>query len=250
MPIALKKHLYSAYSRVVDILLPATCPISGEIIDHHHTVSNQVWNNLFFIDEPSCDFCSKPFDYEIEGREICLDCDAMKPIYDKALCVLRYDEVSRSLILKFKHADHTELAPMFGRWLATRGKDFIEKADYIFPIPLHSRRLFSRRYNQAGLIAKEMVKAHNLRNESIKKRIDFTGLKRVRNTLPQGTNKAGARKINVKDAFCVSDDLELKGKTILLIDDVLTSGATVNECAKLLKEKGAGKVFVLAVAKA
>lgn len=241
----LKKQLFPIWDRFIDILLPRRCYVSGEIIESNQIVSAEVWQDLHFLSEPECDHCGLPFEFEIEGRHLCLDCEQAPPNYDQARALLRYEETSRPIILGFKHGDQTHMAPILGQMMAGRARCWAEQIDYIIPVPLHYRRLVKRRYNQASLLAKPIA-------QTLQKPVLHEALKRMKNTAPQGHQSRAERHSNMAGAFDVEAGMAeaLKGRNILLIDDVLTSGATVNQCAKTLKKYGADKVFVLCLARA
>jgi ComF family protein len=175
---------------------------------------------------------------------LCGACTQAPPAFDRARSVLRYDEASRDLILAFKHADRTSLTPAFAAWLKRAGEELIRDADLIVPVPLHWSRLFSRRYNQAALLA---VALGNLTGKAVMPDL----LTRRRATAKQGHLGRLARQRNVAGAFVLHPRrLEtLVGKRVLLVDDVITTGATVTNCAKVLRQSGAQAVDVLALAR-
>ena len=156
--------------------------------------------------------------------------------------MLRYDDASRDFILAFKHGDRTELAATFGRWMARTGTAMLNGSDIVVPVPLHRRRLFQRRYNQAALLAHAITAAagHGVP-------VLPDGLKRRRNDPSQSGKSATARRANVRSAFEVSgrSRRRLQGKRILIVDDVYTTGATVEACARVLLTAGAAEVSAL-----
>ena len=160
----------------------------------------------------------------------------------RAACL--YDEHSRDLILKLKHADRTDLAHLFALWLTRAAADMIGDCEVILPVPLHRARLFSRRYNQAAEIARPIARRTGL---------DYRphALVRARDTGTQGGKSSRGRRVNVKGAFRVPDRRrrQIEGKRVLLIDDVLTTGATAEACAKALLAAGASAVDVAVVAR-
>ncbi|MCS5596371.1 MAG: ComF family protein [Alphaproteobacteria bacterium] len=230
---------------MLDLIVPPRCPISGDIVGETGQLSPDIWNQIHFIAAPYCDICGVPFtaSLAVDDGTICASCIAEAPEYDSARAAVVYDDLTRQMVLRYKHGDHLYLARAFTPWMERAGYDVISAADYILPVPLHWTRLLKRRYNQAAILAKGLAERQG-------KIYAPSLLKRVRATSPQGRRRAKDRKSNVKNAFAVADQGKLHGKTILLIDDIMTSGATVNECAKALKGAGADKVHILSVARA
>jgi len=193
-----------------------------------------------------CVQCGVPFDIAEEHDDDvrCVSCLDFPPSYNQARTALRYDDVSRGLLLAYKHGDKTHMALPFSRWMMGVGQEFLDTADVIVPVPLHWTRLFKRRYNQAALLAQCLAKKSGVA-------VDLTSLRRVKRTLPQGHMNRKARAQNVRNAFEVSDKnpSAFLGKSILLIDDVFTTGETVDACAKILLNAGAVSVNVLCVAR-
>lgn len=241
--------LKSKLNQVLGLALPYRCLISGEIIEGNTGLSPKAWAELTFISDPKCKICGVPFAF-LDADEVnhnstkCADCLEKEPVYDLALSTLVYNDASRPLILGYKHGDQTHMAVSFAHWMFKTGQDILAEADFLIPVPLHWSRLFKRRYNQSALLADEISK---LSKKPVLKNL----LKRVIATPPQGHMSSKERLKNVKHAFECGDKHEeiLKGKTVILIDDVLTSGATANECAKVLKNKGCSKVYVLCLAR-
>ncbi len=156
---------------------------------------------------------------------------------------MRYDKYSRRLVLGLKHADHTHVAGAFGRWMLRAGGEVLAEAQLLIPVPLHWTRLFQRRYNQAALLA------HAIRSGGGPPVI-FDCLVRSRKTPSQGHLGVVARERNVRGAFAVRRPEAITGKRLVIIDDVMTTGATVDECARVLKRAGAVSVGVLTLARA
>lgn len=198
------------------------------------------WSKIRFLDGPVCDGCGQPFEFDPGAR--CAACLKKPRAFDAARAACLYDEASRGPILQLKHADRLDLAPMFARWISRSAAALIEEADAIAPVPLHPLRLLRRRYNQAAEIARPLA--------------GMTGtpylpdaLVRRRATATQGGKSGSGRKRNVAGAFDVPDPRRVEGLRILLIDDVLTTGATAEGCARALKAAGAARVDLAVVAR-
>ncbi len=158
---------------------------------------------------------------------------------------MRYENASKGVILALKHADRLDLAPGFARWLERTGRELVAEADVIVPVPLHRGRLWSRRYNQAAELARALCRLSD-------KVFAPALLVRTRSTASQGEMpSASARRRNVSGAFSVpaAGRSLIEGRNVLIIDDVLTTGATVDACARVLKRAGAARVCVLALAR-
>lgn len=226
----------------VDTILPPRCPITQEIVERQGTLTPQAWASLHFLTDPLCVTCGIPLEVDVGKDMQCGACLITNKHYDKIRSALAYDDSSRSLILGFKHGDQTHAVVSFVPWLLQAGRDLIPPADMIMPVPLHRWRLLQRRYNQSGLIAAALGRVAG-------KTVMHDGLMRTRATPSQGHLKAGERARNVKNAFAVRPGADVTGKNILLIDDVYTTGSTVSECARALKDSGAAVVNVLTLAR-
>jgi ComF family protein len=231
-------------AHVLDAVLPPRCLKCGEVVAAAGALCPTCWQQLSFLSPPCCACCGQPFDFDLGSDALCGACTLNPPAFDRARAVLRYDEASRDLVLAFKHADRTSLAPTFGAWLGRAGRELLAESDLIVPVPLHWSRLFTRRYNQAALLAQELGKLSG-------KPVIPDLLIRRRATQKQGHLGRLARQRNVAGAFALHPRrLEsLVGRRILLVDDVVTTGATVTNCAKVLRKGGADAVNVLAVAR-
>lgn len=233
----------------LDTILPPRCVITGEMVDRQGMVSPNAWTEMDFINNPKCDKCGVPFGFEVDGIEgengsHCLQCLDYPPVFDTARAALKYNDSSRDLILGFKHADHTHAALAFVPWLKMAGADMLGAADALIPVPLHRWRLLKRRYNQSAMMAHYLGRETGLP-------ILHEALLRTRPTPTQGHLNFEERRKNVKKAFAVNDKYaaDIKGKKLILIDDVYTTGSTVKECTKVLKKAGAQEVYVLTLAR-
>lgn len=227
---------------VIDVLLPPRCLSCGEAVTVQGTLCVGCWRTITFLGRPCCACCGLPFEFDLGQAALCGDCARELPRFDRARAAMRYDEASRKLILAFKHGDRLHLAPAFGRWLRRAGAELIRDADLAVPVPLHWTRLFARRYNQAAILAYALHSAGG-------PPVAPDALIRTRRTVSQGRGNRAARQRNVAGAFAVKSGTDVAGRRVLLIDDVLTTGATAGECARVLKRAGAARVDVLTLAR-
>ena len=230
---------------VLDLVLPPLCLKCREPVAEPQSVCARCWNELRFLGPPHCAQCGLPFPHALGEGVKCAACLARSPPFTHARAAVAYDDASRDLILSFKHADRLEAVPLFARWINTVGRDALANADMLVPVPLHWLRLASRRYNQAAVLAHAISKLTRIPVE--------TGLlARARATRSQGEMpSARARLKNVVRAFAVAEKAKprLRAQKIVLVDDVLTTGATLNACAKALLRAGAGSVSVVTLAR-
>jgi ComF family protein len=249
MKIATAFHdvFYGVRTVTANMLFPSTCLLCKQQTDAHHSaVCTECFHSLQRIVEPCCARCSQPFPYAMDwADEPCEMCQKDKPEFDAARAVWQYDAQSTQLIRKLKYADHTHLAPYLGRIMRGQGAALLEQGTLLAPVPLHPKRLLHRRYNQAMLLAKEVHRT------TPHIRLAPTLLQRTRHTLPQTTLSQSERKKNVAGVFRVNPDYRraVLNEHIILVDDVMTTGATVNACTRALKDAGAAWVGVLTLAK-
>jgi ComF family protein len=227
----------------LDIALPTLCvacrePVAGE------GVCATCWAKLSFIAPPHCPRLGIPFVYDPGPDMLSMEAIANPPAYTRARAAVRYDEVARTLVHALKYQDRTDLAPTMGRWMARAGHELLDEADMLIPVPLHWRRAWRRRYNQSGALARVIQG-----KSGVRLRGDL--LLRVRSTEQQVGLSRQQRASNVQGAFEVSPDRrsEVAGRRVILIDDVLTSGATVDACARALLRAKAAQVDVLVFAR-
>ncbi len=228
----------------VDRLLPPRCLACRTIAPRDGALCGTCWGGLSFIERPFCACCGLPFEFDVADGAVCGACAARQPAYDAARTVLRYDDASRPLILSFKNGDRMQAGRHFGGWMARAGAELVQRADLVAPVPLHWRRLAVRRYNQSAELARGVAAAGG-----VELCVDL--LRRTRATSSQGGLNRRARRLNVRGAFAVSPRRRraIRGARILLADDVLTTGATVEAAARTLKRAGAVQVDVLVLAR-
>ena len=237
---ALNNH----WQKTLDVLLPPLCVACDTPVGADRTLCPACWQKIHFIAPPFCACCGLPFDIPVEDGALCGRCLEAPAHYAAARAAMVYDDASKNIILSFKHSDRTHPAKALAAWMLRAGKNLVQDADCLMPVPLHRWRLFKRRYNQAALLAQHMARLSG-------KQLLVDTLRRPRPTPPQGHMSRKERAENIRGAFAVHPPLKplIQDKKIILIDDVLTTGATVNECSRVLREEGAKEVTVLALAR-
>ena len=227
---------------VLDLLFPPRDFADGPAQGAGLAVAS--FSRITFLDHPVCDGCGVPFEYDQGQGARCAACMARPRAFARARAACLYDEASRDLILRFKHADRPDLARLFHQWISRAARDLITEADAVVPVPLHPLRLLHRRYNQAAEIARPLARQAGLAYLP-------DSLQRQRATASQGGRSGSGRRRNVAGAFHVPEARRagLKGRRILLIDDVLTTGATAEACARALIKAGARAVDLAVVAR-
>jgi ComF family protein len=227
----------------LDIALPTLCVACREPVDGEGVCAD-CWAKLSFIAPPLCPRLGIPFVYDPGPGLLSMEAISDPPAYGRARAAVRYDDVARTLVHALKYQDRTDLAPAMGRWMARAGHELIEQTDALIPVPLHWRRGWSRRYNQSGALARVIERQTGAKLLS-------EVLRRVRPTLQQIGLSRAQRASNVQGAFKVATERqsEIQGRRVVLIDDVLTSGATVDACARALLRAKAASVDVLVFAR-
>jgi ComF family protein len=228
---------------VAGVALPQLCaacrePVNGE------GLCGACWSKLSFIAPPYCERLGIPFPYDPGPGIVSREAIAAPPSYARARAAVRFDDVARALVHAFKYGDRLDLAPLMGHWMANAGRPLTAEADAIVPVPLHWRRLWARRFNQSALLAEIIATASGIK-------VAHAALRRVKATPQQVGLSQSERAANVQGVFRVPDDGRpaVAGRRLILVDDVLTSGATVDACAKALLRAGAARVDVLVFAR-
>ncbi len=229
---------------LLDIALPPLCPSCRAPLGDGVGLCAVCWSKLSLIEKPYCARLGIPFTYDPGPGLLSMEAIAAPPAYNRARAAVRYDDIARALVVAFKFSDRLDLAPMMGRWMARAGAELLAEADALVPVPLHWRRLWARRFNQSAALAGAISAVSGVP-------VLHDSLNRVRATPQQvGLSKAD-RAGNVQGAFRVPAERKayIAGKRLVLVDDVLTSGATVDTCARGLLRAGAAHVDVLVFAR-
>jgi ComF family protein len=246
LPVAMKRSAAAARTAlraILDLALPPLCAVCRQPVEGRG-LCPACWSKLSFITRPYCERLGIPFVYDPGPGILSMQAIADPPAYRRARAAVRFDEISRALVHALKYADRLDLAPMMGRWIAQAGRELLAEADALVPVPLHWRRLWARRFNQSAMLAAAISSQTGLP-------IAAGALKRVKPTAQQVGLSRTERTANVQGAFRVPPEgrAAVTGRRLVLVDDVLTSGATVDGCARALLRAGAANVDVLVFAR-
>lgn len=233
---------------IINIFLPPRCLLCGKILSEHNGLCADCFQKIQFVSEPQCARCGHPFLSETENfaaiHQLCGHClQEKRPLFKLRRFAFVYDNFAKNLILGFKFMDKTLYAETLANMLRRAGTDiWAQKPDLLVPVPIHRRRLVERRYNQSALLVKYLAKQTGIA-------ADYTTLQRIRYTVPQVELSGAARRNNLRHAFAVKNAAVIRGRKVVLIDDVETTGSTLNECAKVLKKAGAKEIYALTLAR-
>ena len=231
------------FGHALDVALPTLCPACRELVGGNGLCAS-CWAKLSLIAPPYCERLGIPFAYDPGPGVLSMQAIADPPAYHRARAAVRYDDVARALVHALKYGDRLDLAPTMARWMARAGRLLLAEADALVPVPLHWRRLWARRFNQSALLAKTIAQETQVP-------VAEEVLKRVKATAQQVGLSQAERARNVQGAFGVPRErrAEIAGRRVVLIDDVLTSGATSDACARTLLRAGAKSVDVVVFAR-
>ena len=235
---------------LVDLVFPPTCLACRKAVAQHDALCAGCWAELRLIERPFCERLGTPFAADLDdglgAGLVSPEAIADPPVYARARAVARYDDggPARRLVQRLKYGDRLELASTLGRWMARAGDELLVEADVLVPVPLHPLRLAWRRFNQSALLANAISRACGVP-------VDVDALARVKRSPPQVGMTRSQRALNVQGAFRVVPErsMGVDGRAVVLVDDVLTSGATVNAAARALLRGGARRVDVLVFAR-
>lgn len=237
--------MLSRIQTAVEILYPPRCVGCGTMVESDFGLCGGCWRDTPFIGGAVCDGCGRPVLGESDGQRIdCDDCIATSRPWEKARAALIYKDKARSMVLALKHGDRSDVARAAAVWLAQAAEPMLQRNMLIAPVPLHWSRLLKRRYNQSALLGAELARLVNLSHCP-----DL--LQRKRRTQSQDGKNADQRFDNVTDAIVAHPRRRhrMAGRSVLIVDDVMTSGATFTACTRACLEGGARNVFVLALAR-
>lgn len=238
-----RRHLGRALGGVGNAIAPAVCLACHARISAHDALCAGCWQQVSFITPPLCDRLGLPLPFGGEGPLISAAAAADPPPYDRARAAAVFDRVVRELIHGFKYTDRHEARCLLARWMTGAGAELLADADLIVPVPMTRWRVIRRQFNQAALLAREVADASGVA-------FDPFALRKTRTTPTQVGSTARQRAENVAGAFAVPAAARgrVEGRNIVVVDDVITTGATVSACARALRSAGARRIDVLAAA--
>jgi ComF family protein len=244
-PVAAAAQFFAAGGlALVQTVLPPTCLACRKPAGASGGLCPQCWQGAGFIERPYCERLGTPFAYDSGGPLISPSAFSDPPAFDRARAAMRFSDVARDLVHLLKYGDRLDLVKPFASWMSRAGDELLRDADALIPVPLHWTRLFQRRFNQSAELARAISRQRSVP-------VIDNVLTRIRATPPQVGLARDERAKNMHGAFSVEKSLrgEIKGKRIVLVDDVLTTGATANACARILRRAGASRVDVLTLAR-
>ena len=223
----------------LDFALPPRCPGCGLIVDEVHSFCADCWKQVEFLGNSGCRTCGLP----LEATEIeeCGPCLAVEPRIARTRAAVAYDDLSRGLAIRLKYGRKVAIARTMARYMAPLVNPPDGEA-VLVPVPLHRARLWSRGFNQSALVARELSRRLSIA-------ADPFALQRTRRTPPLKGMSLSQRRRTVAGAFKVADAARVKGRTVILVDDVLTTGSTADACARALKRAGAVRVELVSWAR-
>ncbi|MEE9374855.1 MAG: ComF family protein [Rhizobiaceae bacterium] len=227
-----------------DLLVSPVCLSCDNEVNTQGVICSKCWAQVRFIEKPYCALTGAPFSYDLGVGALSAQAIANPPAFDTARSVMLYDDVARLLVQGLKFADRTDLAPWMAQWMVRAADGMLSDDALIVPVPLHRWRLFGRRFNQSAELARYIAKEQELNYLA-------ETLVRVRATKQQVGLDRKARDKNVRGAFRVPLErvIDVKGRNIVLIDDVFTTGATLEACARALRRSGANRIDCLTFAR-
>ncbi len=225
---------------LLDTIYPPRCLACTEFTDSAHGLCSSCWRETHFIAGSACACCGVPLvGVAVEG-DVCDSCQRHPPAWDRGAAAMLYHGAGRRMVLALKHADRLDMVPALARWMAAAGRDILAGTDLVVPVPLHWRRLLGRRYNQSAELARAIARQSGRRAvpDLLQRRRATTAQKQM-DRAARAANQSGAIAVHPRRAALI------RGSAVTVIDDVLTTGATLSACTEALRAAGAARVDVL-----
>lgn len=226
------------------LLFPPLCAGCRREVSQPGSICGACWPKVRFLERPWCAVMGTPFSHDMGEGFLSAEAIANPPPFARARAAVAYSGVARRMVQGLKYSDRTDLAPWMARWMARAGAELLDDADIVVPVPLHWRRFLTRRFNQSAELARAIC-------EQSGTLFAPSAVKRIKKTRQQVGLHLREREDNVRSAFAVpvEQDILVRGRRVLVIDDVYTTGATVSAVARALKKSGATAVDVLTFAR-
>jgi len=239
--------MFKIFENIIKLIFPCKCILCGKIVDEKDSLCKDCWEKIRFIEKPYCSKCCAPLEFKISDDDLCANCLKNEPLYIKSRSALIYNHYVAKILFKFKFYDQVQLKYFLAKNMVNHSKDIIDKIDIFIPVPLHKKRLKFRKYNQSLLLANEIAKITN-------KKVLHNFLFKNENTKPQVTLKQKDRTKNLKNKFSINSKYlnnikDFQNLNFAIVDDVMTTGSTINECTKELNKNGIKNVYAITFAK-
>lgn len=233
----MKRMLKEIGEKILDLVYPHTCPFCGELTDRK--VCRECAREVWYIQEPRCKKCGKPI--RRQEQEYCFDCAHRRHAYERGMSLWKHEKQVRASVYRFKYRNQRIYSRFYAEEMESRFKKYIIqwKIALIIPVPLSKKRRKERGFNQAALLAEQLSRRLHIP-------ADTCHLQRTVDTIPQKQLGVDARRENLRNAF-VWTGQSLAGKNVLLLDDIYTTGNTIDSAAKILKKSKAEKVYFLTI---
>jgi ComF family protein len=238
--VATRLFMRGVTDQLFGLLFPPVCAGCDKHVAQPGALCGACWRQVRFIEKPYCPVLGTPFSHDLGAEILSAEAIAEPPPFDRARSVAVHEGVIRDMVHRLKYNDRTDLGPWMAGWMARAGSELLEDCDVIVPVPLHARRFWVRRFNQSAELARHVARLAG-------KPFDPDALKRIKTTRQQVGLGLNERVVNMRGAFKVPEtqDIKVRGRRVLLIDDVYTTGATVKAAARALLRGGASNVDVL-----
>jgi ComF family protein len=225
--------------RILYGIFPKTCPMCDKVIRADMYICSRCEKKLKYVDEPKCKKCGKPI--LVDEQEYCMDCTKQNHLYEQGISAFVYSDEVKQSIYRFKYHNRRDYSGFYGMAVAKHFYKDIQRwnGDVLIPVPIHHKKYIQRGYNQAKLLAKDISKWTNIP-------IDSHLLQRVINTKPQKEMNIKGRSKNLESAFKITENV-VKYKKVIIVDDIYTTGSTIDACAKVLYDAGVEKIYFISL---